>query len=134
MVAKAREKLAVNKQRSHRFHMERFNLNKLNEVEGKDKYRIEVSNRFAGLVAVVNINIAWEMIRENINILAKESVSYYELKKYKPWFDEGCPELLDQRKQAKLQWLHDPSEINGENLNNIRHESTTYFRDKKREI
>jgi hypothetical protein len=31
VVAKVREKLAVNKQRSHRFHMERFNL-KLNEV------------------------------------------------------------------------------------------------------
>jgi hypothetical protein len=36
----------VNKQRSHRFHMERFNLKKLNKVEGKEKYRYEVSNRF----------------------------------------------------------------------------------------
>jgi hypothetical protein len=34
-VAKVREKLAMNKQRSHRFHMERFNLKKLNKVEGK---------------------------------------------------------------------------------------------------
>jgi hypothetical protein len=29
--------------------MERFNLKKLNEVEGKEKYRIEVSNGFAAL-------------------------------------------------------------------------------------
>jgi hypothetical protein len=35
LVAKVRERLTVNKQRSHRFHMERFNLKKLNEVEGK---------------------------------------------------------------------------------------------------
>jgi hypothetical protein len=35
VVAKVRERLAVNKQRSHRFHMERFNLKKLNELEGK---------------------------------------------------------------------------------------------------
>jgi hypothetical protein len=28
----------VNKQRSHRFHVERFNLKKLNEVEGKEQY------------------------------------------------------------------------------------------------
>jgi hypothetical protein len=34
VVAKVRERLAVNKQRSLRFHMERFNLKKLNEVEG----------------------------------------------------------------------------------------------------
>jgi hypothetical protein len=42
VVRKVREKLAVNKQRSHRFHMERFKLKKLNEVEGKEKYCVEV--------------------------------------------------------------------------------------------
>jgi hypothetical protein len=35
LMLKVIERLAVNKQRSHRFHMERFNLKKLNEVEGK---------------------------------------------------------------------------------------------------
>jgi hypothetical protein len=48
-VAKIRERLAVNKQGSRKFHMERFNLKKLNEVEGKEKYHVEVSNRFAAL-------------------------------------------------------------------------------------
>jgi hypothetical protein len=32
-----------------------------------------------------------------------------------------------------LQWLQDPSEINGENLNNVRREASRYFRNKKRE-
>jgi hypothetical protein len=32
-----------------------------------------------------------------------------------------------------LQWLHDPSEINGDNLNNVRREASRYFRNKKRE-
>jgi endonuclease/exonuclease/phosphatase family metal-dependent hydrolase len=36
VVAKVREKLAVNKQRSQRFLMEMFNLKKLNALEGKD--------------------------------------------------------------------------------------------------
>jgi hypothetical protein len=36
---------------------------------------------------------------------------------HKPWFDEGCAKLLEQRKHAKLQWLQDPREINGDNLN-----------------
>jgi hypothetical protein len=57
------------------------------------------------LDAEVDIKRAWETIRENIKISAKESLGYYELKKYKPWFDEGCSELLGQRKQAKLQYL-----------------------------
>jgi hypothetical protein len=49
MVPKIRERIAVNKQGSHKCHVERFNLKKVNEVEGKEKYRVEVSNRFAAL-------------------------------------------------------------------------------------
>jgi hypothetical protein len=136
VVAKVRERLAVNKQRSHGFHMERFNLKKLNEVEGKEQFHVEVLNRFAALEDLdpqVEINSAWEMIRENINISAKESLGYFELKKHKPWFNKGCSELLNQRKQAKLQWLQDPSEINGDNRRIVRHEASRYFRNKKRE-
>jgi hypothetical protein len=47
--------------------------------------------------------------------------------------DEACSELLYQRKQAKLQWLHDPSKIKGDNLNSMRHEVRRYFRKEKRE-
>jgi hypothetical protein len=57
--------------------MEKFNLKKLNEVEGKEKYRVEVSNRFAALEdfdAEVEINTIWETIRGNIKISAKESL------------------------------------------------------------
>jgi hypothetical protein len=43
VVAKVRERLAVSKQKTYRFHIERFNLSKLNEME----YRAEISNRFA---------------------------------------------------------------------------------------
>jgi hypothetical protein len=110
VVAKIRERLAVNKQRSQRFDMERFNLKKLNEVEGKQQFHVEVSNRFAALEdldAEVEINSAWETIKENIQISAKESLCYFEMKKHKPWFDEECSKVLHQRKEAKLQWLQD---------------------------
>jgi hypothetical protein len=50
------------------------------------------------------------------------------VKQHKPWFNKGCSKLSDQKKQAKLQWLQDPGEINRENLNNVR-----YFRNKKME-
>jgi hypothetical protein len=74
VVAKTRERLAVNKQGSHTFQMERFSRKKSNEVEGKEMYRVEVSNRFAALEdldAEVEINTIWETIRENIKLLAK---------------------------------------------------------------
>jgi uncharacterized phage infection (PIP) family protein YhgE len=85
------------------------------------------------LYTEVEINIAWKRIRENINISAKETLSYYELRKHKPWLGEGCSKVLDQRKQAKLQWLQYTSEINGNNLNNVRCEASRHFRNKKRQ-
>jgi hypothetical protein len=66
VVAKVRERL-VNKQRSHGLHTERFNLKKLNDVDGKEQFHVEVSNRFAALEDLdteVEINSAWETIRE----------------------------------------------------------------------
>jgi hypothetical protein len=42
VVAKLRERLAVNKQAAQNFDGERFNLRKLNELEVKNKYQIEI--------------------------------------------------------------------------------------------
>jgi hypothetical protein len=59
---------------------------------GKEQYHIEISNWVAileNLQTEVDINRVWESIRENITISAEESLGYYELKKYKPWFDKG---------------------------------------------
>jgi hypothetical protein len=96
VMAKCRERLALSKYTTHRFHMERFSLEKLNNIEVKNQYHVEISNTFAALEnfdAEVNINRAWETIRENINISAKESLCYYELKKHITWFDKECSKL-----------------------------------------
>jgi hypothetical protein len=37
----------------------------------------------------VDINRAWETIREDIKFLTKDNLGYYELKKHNSWFDEG---------------------------------------------
>jgi hypothetical protein len=51
---------------------------------------------------------------EKIKNSAKVSLGYYEMRKHKLWLDAECSELLDQMKRAKLQWLEDPSKINGD--------------------
>jgi hypothetical protein len=48
-------------------------------------------------------------------------------------FDDECSKLIDQWKQAKLQWLQNPSQINGDNLKNLRHE-TSSLKDKINEL
>jgi hypothetical protein len=42
VMAAVRGRLTVNKVRSHTFRTERFNLRKLNEVEVKEQYCVEV--------------------------------------------------------------------------------------------
>jgi hypothetical protein len=48
-------------------------------------------------------------------------------------FDDECLKLKDRRKQAKLQWLQNPSQINGDNHQNVRRETSGIFRNKERE-
>jgi hypothetical protein len=56
----------------------------------------------------MDISRTWESITENMKASATESLGYFELKHHKPWFEEKCSELLEKRKQAKLQWLQNP--------------------------
>ena len=101
---------------------ERFNLRNLNELEVKKKYQIEITNRYA---ALENLNVdkdvkrASENIKESIKTSAKESLGLHKLKRQKPWFDKECLDFVDQRKQAKMQWIQDPSRSNADNLNNV---------------
>jgi hypothetical protein len=82
---------------------------------------------------VLTFNNAWESIRENIKASAKENLGYQKLKHNKPWFDDKCSQLIDQQKQAKLQWLQNPNQISGDNLQNVKCETSRTFRNKKRE-
>jgi len=53
------------------------------------------------------------------------------LKQHKPWFDEKYSKKSNQIKQAKLQWLQKPSQINGQNLNSARCKTSRTFRNVK---
>jgi hypothetical protein len=68
----------------------------------------------------------------NIKTSAKESLVLYEMKPHKSWFDEECSRFLDQRKQAKIQWLQNPNHSHVNNLNNVRREASRHFRGEKR--
>jgi len=82
VIAKVRERLAVGKQAAQRFDRQRFNLRKFNEPEIREKYQIEITNRFAALENVnddKDVNRTWENIKENIKTSAKESLGLHEL-------------------------------------------------------
>jgi hypothetical protein len=56
--------------------MEKFDLKKLNDVEGKEQYHVEILHisklaALGNLDTKVDINRVWETIRENIKFSAK---------------------------------------------------------------
>jgi hypothetical protein len=111
--------------------VERFNLRKLNELEFRKQYQIEISNWSAALENLNNnedMNMAWENIKENIRTSANKSLRQYEMKQHKPWFDEESSPNLDHRIQSKMRWLQDPNQNTVDNLSNAKLEASRYFK------
>jgi len=107
-------------------------------MEVKEEYQVKISNRFACSEIldddnIVDINRAWEStsIRENIKSSPPERFCYDDLKQHKYCSDEECSKVLDQRKQAKLQWLQSPSHTYEDNLNNVIRETHRSLREKE---
>jgi hypothetical protein len=66
-----------------KFDMERFSHKKLREMKAKEHHQVKISIRFANLENLdhnVEINRAWENVRDTIKISGKESLGYYKLK------------------------------------------------------
>jgi hypothetical protein len=98
--------------------VERFILIKLSELEVLKQNQIKISKKFGALENLNDskvINRAYKNIKEYIKLSAKENLCLFKQKQHKPWFDE-CLQFLDQRKQAKMQWLQDPNISNVDNL------------------
>jgi hypothetical protein len=60
---------------------------------------VEISSRFLALEYLVqdlDINSAWETIRETIKKSVKENLGYHRLKHNKAWFDDECSKLIYQ--------------------------------------
>ena len=74
VIAKVRERLAVGKWAAQRLDRQRFNLSKLNDLEVRKQYQIDITNRFAALQNLnedEDVNRTWENIKENIKSSAK---------------------------------------------------------------
>jgi len=79
----------VGKQAVQRLDRQRFNLNKLNDLEVRKQYQIDITNTFAALENLnEEVNRTWENIKYNMKTSAKESLGVHEWKQHKPWFIE----------------------------------------------
>jgi hypothetical protein len=53
---------------------------------------------------IIGTLIGHGMLLESIKT-AEECISHCEAKHHKPWFEEECSKVVDQRRQAKPQWF-----------------------------
>jgi hypothetical protein len=86
-VAKLTEGISVSKGAMKNSDLERFDMRRLDDVQVKEKYQVEVSHILEALESLdesFDINNAWESIGENINISAKVNLGYQKLKNNKP--------------------------------------------------
>jgi hypothetical protein len=117
VVENVRERLAMSKPAAQKTDMERFDLKKLNEgklkVPGYNHKHVCTSRKIKENNG--DFSRTWDSVRQNIGVSAQKCLGYCESKYRKTWFDEVCSKIADRRKQAKLQWLQDPSEVNENN-------------------
>jgi hypothetical protein len=81
-VAKLTERISVSKRARQKFDLETFDLEKLDDVEVKEKCQVEISNRFTVLENLdesSDNNNAWESIRENTKTSAKDNLGCHTL-------------------------------------------------------
>jgi hypothetical protein len=67
VLAKLGDRLSVSKRTRQNSCLERFDMKRLDDVEGKKRYQVEISNRFAALESLdesFDINNAWESIEK----------------------------------------------------------------------
>jgi hypothetical protein len=90
VVAKIRKILAVSKRPVNKMDMDRFNLKQLNMGEVMEQYQVTIEAKFSALENLEDngdIDRAWDAIRENIKMSAKQCIGHCEAKYHKPYFD-----------------------------------------------
>jgi hypothetical protein len=112
VVAKGRERLAVSKQAAQKFDVEGFNLRKLSELEVRKQYQIKIPNKFTNLE---NLSDSEDLNRAREDVLECQHLSQIEPRsvRIEAAYTMLCWRMfryLDQRKQAKMQWLQDPNQ------------------------
>jgi hypothetical protein len=82
--------LEGSKEETQKFDGDRFNLRKLNELEVRKRYQIDIRNSY---VALGNVSDDKDIHRAGAKSVSKPELkilSLHALKQHKPWFDKEC--------------------------------------------
>jgi hypothetical protein len=71
-----------------------------------------------------DVNKMWETISDTVKSTAKERVGVRKRQRNKPWFDDECLKLHEERKEARQQWLNNNTEASSNQYNNAKRKAT----------
>jgi hypothetical protein len=70
------------------------------------------------------------MIRYSVKLSAKKNLGFYKLRQHKPLFDKECSRTIRSKEASKMSMVTGSTQVNGDNLNNVRHEASKHVRNK----
>ena len=72
------------------------------DEEIREKYTVQVDNKFAGLDQLTTIEEKWQMMKDSISKAAKEHIPTTGKKEHKRWMNKKILDLMEDRRKAKV--------------------------------
>ncbi|XP_054287800.1 uncharacterized protein LOC129003530 [Macrosteles quadrilineatus] len=137
VLVKVKQRICIEKRKGQEIH-ESIAVEKLREKDTAKEFKIKLSNRFQILEEQeqndkLTIEERWTSLRNTIQKCAEEVCGKKKRSKNKPWFDEDCRTMINERKQAKDVLLKHGREIDRRNYEIKAKETVKILRRKKRE-
>jgi hypothetical protein len=95
-----------------RTHTKKVDIERLHIPEVKERYEIEISNRFEalrGMVKEANLDEALDIVNHTINKTAEEVTDFKRCEK-EPWISDHVLNLADQRRSIKAKMNNSPQD------------------------
>lgn len=115
--------------------LDRYEINKLRDNIVCESFKRQLYETISNLDInkVDTIDCKWKTIKETIKVVVSDTMIGKQKKMKKPWFNSSCEEALNRRKETRLQWINDPSNLEKEiTYKECQKETNNIYRFKKR--
>ncbi|KAL4143409.1 hypothetical protein QTP88_005744 [Uroleucon formosanum] len=116
--------------------VDRYEVNKFKDKTVCDLFKQRMNEAMSNLHInqLDTIDGKWEAIKETLKVVTDTTIGKQKKVK-KPWFNTSCEEALNRRKEARLQWINDPTNREKESTYKERQkEASNIFRFEKRKL
>lgn len=137
VLVKVFQRIAIKKEKRTQ-PAEIYEIENLKEKKVVEDFRLKLKNRFQELANLVDetetpIEERWNIIKESIQEVTKETCGRRRKKRKKIWFDDECARKIEERKISRIKWLEEQSDEAKQRYRLIQNETNKLLRKKKRQ-